>query len=123
MNFINFIPFFYLLASIIIIALFIYFFKKRNSKLDIENNKIPLYSENCGGRFGLINFSIPFVRLTIYDKFIIISHIKKIVLNYNEIINIEIKRNIISKGLFINHNRNDIPQTIIIWSFNCDKIN
>lgn len=110
------------LAPPIVIGVFIYVIKTRNSLLDIEKNLTPLYIEDCGGRFNNYNLTVPFVRVKIYKDFIIISYTKKILLKYTDIKKIEVKRHIISKGVHIYHNKNDIPKNIIIWAANCEKL-
>lgn len=122
MNIIEYVPYIGFLTPLILIIVFGYIINKRNLKLEIENKLTAVYSENCGGRFNGYNLSVPFVRLTIYTDFIIISYTKKVVLKYNDIVKIEIKKHFISKGIHIYHKRNDIPKNIIIWTANSKKI-
>lgn len=122
MDTIEYLPYLGFLAPLIVIGFFIYIIKKRNSLLDIEKNLTPIYMEDCGGRFDGYNLTIPFVRFKIYDNFIVISYTKKILLKYTDIKRIEIKRHIISKGIHIYHNKDDIPKNIIVWASNCEKL-
>lgn len=61
---------FYFVPSIIVLIIFFYIIKKRNTLSDIEKNNISIYSENCGGRFDFSNYTIPFVKLSIRPKFL-----------------------------------------------------
>jgi len=112
------------IVLLLIIIFSIYFvnkaISKRNEKLDIEKNIRPIYVEICGGRFNGSNFTYPFVRLSIYDNFIVISYLYKIILYFEDIDQIDIKRNIFGKGLIVYHHNNNIPKIIILWSKNVD---
>jgi len=112
----------YILTPIIVISGFVYFIKKRNIFLEIEKNQKALFTENCGGRFDGMGFTIPFVRFTIYSEFIIISYIRKIVLNFNEIHKIEFSKRLGTTGIHIYHKKLNTPKIIVIWSRHGDKI-
>lgn len=107
---------------IIVLIIFFYIIKKRNSLSEIEKHNNPIYTEICGGRFNFSNYTIPFVKLSIYDKFIVISYTKKIILQFEKIDKIYIKKALFSKGLHIEHHKSGIPKKIIIWVRNDNKI-
>ncbi len=54
-----------------------------------ESNLTPIHKEICGARIGAWNYTIPFVRLSVYDDFLVVSYSKKIVLKFNEITKIK----------------------------------
>ena len=122
MYLIDFIPFLGFFALPITIIYFIYLIKQRNNKLEIEKNKTFIYNILCGGRFNGLNLTSPFVRLTIYEKIVIISYSKNILLNISDITKLEIKRHFFSKALHIMHKNNNVPKNIIIWSSSCEEI-
>jgi hypothetical protein len=45
---------------IVILCVFGYFIKKKNTILESERNLTPIYTENCGARFGALNLTFPF---------------------------------------------------------------
>jgi hypothetical protein len=78
----------------------------------------PIFQEQCGGIFDFFYLTAPFVRLAIYDNFIVIAYCKKrITLNYCDINKVSIKRYVIFKGITIEHSHKDISRRITIWSF------
>lgn len=82
-----------------------------------EKGKKPIYSERCGGRFGLIGFSIPFVRLTLYQDFLVLSCWTRIVIEYDQIRRLE-GDGILGIGIeFVTNDFNKYGQPII-WTFN-----
>ena len=112
-----------LLLPLIIFLLFAYYYGGSKKKAQIEHGKKPLLQEQCGGRFNLLNLTIPFVRHAMYDKFIIVSYgQKQYMLRYEEITEALCKRHIFSKGITYLHTRKDLPSSIIIWSLSCSKV-
>jgi len=88
--------------------------------LDIEKSKQPIYSEICGGFIGFSNSTYPFVKISMYDEFLVIKKLfNTVVLNYSDITDVSIGQlTMIRHGVKITHNRSDIPERIFIWSFN-----
>lgn len=54
-------------------------------KSEREKGLTPLYSERCGGRFGFVQATFPFVRLSLYDDFLVLSCYGKIIIEYARI--------------------------------------
>lgn len=104
-----------------ILCLFGYFIKKRNTILEPERNLKPIYTENCGARFGGLNLTIPFVRLAIYDDFLVLSCLKPVLMKFDEIDRVELKRQLFFKGIFLRHHNKEIPSKVVIWSRNGEK--
>jgi hypothetical protein len=52
---------------------------RRDRKAEIEEGATPLHNEICGARIDLKNWSMPFVRLTLYPRFALLSNANKIV--------------------------------------------
>ena len=86
------------------------------------SDKAAIYEEVCGGRFGLLDFTYPFVRLTIYENYIKINAIKKYTLRIEDITKVKIRNYIFASGIHFTHKDLAIPQGFIIWSRNCSKI-
>jgi hypothetical protein len=97
------------------------FIKHRNIRLAEEIGRTPVHEEIAGGRFGLTNFTIPFVRLALYPTFMVISAWNRYLLEYSAIERPEVRYHLISKGLQIFHTKYRLP-SIIIWSTNCDYL-
>ena len=94
-----------LLFAAAVFSLLIYVVWASTRSLPIEQNKELIYSERCGGLAGGgIRFKGPFVRLSIYKEFLVLSHLQSIVVKFSEIESVE------SGGLWgtavcINHNK------------------
>jgi len=70
----------------------------------------------AGGRFDLWNYNFPFVNIKLEDIFIEIKTDSNIIINYDQIVTVERYVGFISNGVYIKHNKNDIPEKIIIWT-------
>lgn len=110
------------LGLIILIIIFGLLYKKRNQLLDMEQGLTPIHKENCGGKFNYSNFSSPFVRLALYNDFMVIAYFKQILLNYHEIEKVEYKNQLGQKYLRIYHTKIDAPKKILLISKNAKQI-
>jgi hypothetical protein len=63
---------------------------KRDQFLEEEQSESPIHVEVGGGRFDGIHYSPSFVKLRMYDEFMVISYSKKILLRYKDIDSVEI---------------------------------
>jgi hypothetical protein len=95
---------------------------RRDRKAEIEEDATPLHNEICGARIDLKNWSVPFVRLTLYPKFAVLSYAKTIVLPYEAIDSVTVERGIVGRGVRIRHHQPDAPERLIIWSTNVDAL-
>jgi len=110
--------FFY--GMILFLLMLILMSRKRSTD---EKGLTPLFEEQCGGRFGLMNFTIPFVRHSFYKDFILISYAyKKVKLPYDKIKLIKIKRNLWSLGVTYEYMLNGVTETLIIWTRHPEKV-
>jgi hypothetical protein len=94
----------------------------RDRKSEMEDGASPLHNEICGARIDLKNWSIPFVRLTLYPTFALLSYAKKIILPYDTIDSVTIERGIIGRGVRIRHHQLNAPERLIIWSSDVDRL-
>ena len=125
----------------IILLIFIIPYKyltyKRDSFLKIEKNNKIIYTEICGANFDSLGILDVFhthvltTRLAIYEKYIVISYRKKIILGYNDIIKLEISgtipqspHTVISdwKKLSVTHKDNRFSKKIDLYLLNCNKV-
>jgi hypothetical protein len=111
-----------LLGPVTLILIFGFLYKKRNTLLDMERGLMPIYKESCGGKFNISNFSSPFVRLAMYNDFMVISYWKQLLLNYQEIEKVEYKNQWGQKYLQIFHRKADAPKKILLVSKNAEQI-
>lgn len=89
-----FIIFLGLILSILILLLPLYYKNKKDS-LELEERLI--YEETCGIAIDNFSMSIGYVKLRMYEKFLVISTIKKIIINYEDIANFKRKKLLFSK--------------------------
>jgi hypothetical protein len=89
-------------------------------KTNIEKGLTPIYTERCGGLFDIMNYTYPFVRLTLYDDFLVISCLTKRIVKYKNIKQIE-KTGVFRGGIqIITYNKHDdLPK---IWTSNGEFI-
>ena len=111
-----------MVLALLVFSIFAYLYFGSKKKAQIEQDKVPLLQEQCGGRFDSLNLTIPFVRHAIYEDFIIIAYgHKKIVIKYKELKNVVFSKFIISKGISYLHSNPELPSSIIVWTLSYDK--
>jgi hypothetical protein len=86
-----------------------------------EKGLTEIYSERCGGRFGAFSATFPFVRLTMYSDFLVISCLTKTIIEYERIKSCE-AGSIFGFGIQIITTNNDKYGQPIIWTFNKKKV-
>ena len=94
-------------------------------RLDIEKDKTPLHTETAGGRIGWMRYRGPFIRLNIYDEFIVIRYSwKSIVLRYDEIERVETGKwlGLVTDRLQIVHHKPDAPSFIRIGASSPERV-
>jgi len=112
-----------IIVLLVVLSSFAYFYFGGRSKDRLEEGKVPLFQEQCGGRFDGFNLTIPFVRHAMYDEFIVIGYGKKRhIINYTDLAMASLKRHLFSKGITYSHSRVDLPRSIIIWSRSPEKV-
>ncbi len=106
-----------------LLLFFTYLYLGGRKKDQLEDGIVALFREQCGGRFDSFNLTIPFVRHAMYDEFIVIGYYKeRYVINYTDLTTVSLKRFAFSKGIIYSHNRQDLPNNIIIWSRSPDRV-
>ena len=92
---------------------------QRGLRDPLEAGLEPLHQEVCGGAFGRIRRSAPFVRVALYDDFVVIAYSRRIVLHYGEIEHVHLDGTRAPRAVRLVHHRNDLPEEIAIWSMDC----
>lgn len=82
----------------------------------------PLHNEICGALIGPKNWSTPFVRLTLYPGFALLSYTNKIVLPYEAIDSVVVEKGVVGRGIRIRHHQPDAPEQLIIWSSDVETL-
>jgi hypothetical protein len=97
-------------------------FKDSKLLLPQEVGAVYIYTEQAGGQFGTANWTIPFVRVSCYSRFIAVRcSNSQFVLKIGDVQKIR-KEGLVSDGIRIFHNRYDLPEKILIWPRNISKL-
>lgn len=102
---------------LIVIAFFVLIFMLSSKRLKIEKGQKPIYTTRCGGRIGIISFSIPLGRITLYPDFLVIKGVGKFVIKYSQIQRIE-KAGIFGGIEIVPKNTDKFGQPIISTFYN-----
>ena len=111
-------------SAALLFGLFHFYRAYKNSKLLLpeEVGAVSIYTEQAGGQFGDLNWTIPFVRVSCYRRFVAVCCWNfKFVLKIGDVQRIK-KEGVVSDGIVIVHNRNDLPDTLIIWPRDISKL-
>ena len=94
---------------------YMYFGGRRLNSAELGVN--PLFQEQCGGRFDNFNLTVPFVRHSIYEDFVVFAYGKTChVVRYSDITRVEEKQHLFSSGLEYYRKIGSPPYKLIIWS-------
>lgn len=96
---------------------------KSSSLLPIEKGLTPAFKIRCSAIIGQTHYQGPFITLRVYNDFIVISALKKIVLKFNEINKVEITKKWQRNVTQIHHNKTEFSQNIILFFVNNNLIN
>ena len=77
------------LLALIEMMLLVHFSVKEHS---IEEDRNPILTLKCGVTLDIVTLSMPFVRVSCYEDFLVISYWKQHVINYKDIKDISIKK-------------------------------
>jgi len=110
----------YLLIYLFDIGLLVIFLSlliKRSLKMAVEKGLTPIFTTKCGGQIGSLGYSPPFIRLALYDDFIVISGFRKIQLKYEDINRLVLKSLYWYKGFEIWHANSSLPPDLSLSFF------
>jgi len=93
--------------------------RQRNVRDAQELGREPVHQEVCGGAFGKTQRSSPFVRVALYDEFLVIGYSRRLVLRYEEIEHVHLDGTRWPRAVRLQHHRQDLPAEIAIWSTDC----
>jgi len=93
--------------------------RQRDVRDGLEDGREPLYQEVCGGAFGKAQRSSPFVRVALYDEFLVIGYSRRLILRYQEIESVSVHGARSPRAVRLHHRRRDLPAEVAIWSPDC----
>ncbi len=96
-------------------SIFFWLFQRKDRLHASEAGKRPAFTENCAGVIGWMTFKGPFIRLAVYDTFLIVSCDKQYYLPFTTVTRIEPRSFMFSKGYRIHHTNSEYPKRIEIW--------
>lgn len=104
-------------ALIAVVGVFAFFYYGSEQKLPEEEGLVALFDEQAGGRFDDFNLSMPFVRHTVYENFIVVAYgSTRYKLELKDIEKVSFKKGVISNGVRYHHKVNSVPSSCILWS-------
>lgn len=101
-----------IIPAVILMMTYIYFQADRQHPA--EAGKTPRMTFRCAGVIGWISYKGPFIRIALYDDFIIISYRKIILLKFSEI-SIKKEKFLFNKTLCIEHGNREYPDKIKLF--------
>ncbi len=104
-----------IIAVVVIMGLAI---RKSRKPLSVEIGKKAEYQVVCGARIDSINTTYPFIRVSLYDTFMVVSGLRSFVLYYSEIQDARISSGLMGlrKGVEIVHTNVNVPAQILLLS-------
>ena len=102
----------------IVIAVFIIALRGKKKLHPLEKGRTPLFADNsCGGWIGAVRSTYPFVRVSIYEDFLVVGMLRgPILLRYDEIVSAVVEKVYFTRGLVITHRNGEAPSRIVIRS-------
>lgn len=113
-------------GTIVVVGVLLYFqhaLKVRDQRLPQEEGRTPVYEEHCGARIERgRNFTVPFVRVSVYDGFVAIACLDyRRAVTTHDIATFEVKRSIFGAGLRVQHRDTGIP-VVTLWPLNLTQL-
>lgn len=100
------------IPAVILLMTYIYF--QADRKHPSETGKTPRISFRCAGIIGWVSYKGPFIRVSLYEDFIIISYRKIILLKFSEM-SIKKEKFLFNKVLRIEHGNPEYPEKIQLF--------
>ncbi len=99
---------------------FIFFFKLRDKRAEIELGKNPIIEMYCGFKKENLSATYPFARIAMYEDFFVLSSLLKFVIRYEETEFFKINKLFINNGIRLyDRDKNIIA---VIWTSKYEKI-
>jgi hypothetical protein len=110
----------YLIPATLIFAtgMMVWIYLRKDRKHPAEAGNIPVFSEACGGIIGWITYRGPFIRVSVYEDFLVVSCNKPYALKFYEISQLEPCTFFYKKGFRIRHENPAFPKRLEVWISN-----
>lgn len=107
----------YLIPATLIFATgaMVWIYLRKDRKHLAEAGKTPVFSESCAGIIGWITYRGPFIRVAVYDDFLVVSCDKPYALKFSEITQLEPCTFLYKKGFRIRHENPTYPKRLEVW--------
>jgi hypothetical protein len=110
------------LIVFIVIGFFVFTILLSNKRHEIEVGKAPFYIERCGAQFGILTVTYPFVRISLYDEFMVISCFSRKIIEYDKIRRIEEESGILAREIELVTISREIYGRPTIWTLNNERL-
>ena len=111
---------FFVLGVGALVVVFVTAARASNRKAPEESGLTPIFTDRCGGRVGYIAYTGPFVRVAIYESFLVVAARKPIVLRRVDIERIAFERErrsgVLGKTVNIHHRSDAVRSPICLNS-------
>ncbi len=104
------------LTPIAVLGAFFVVLRRSAHLLSQEVGRTPIYKDRTGARFGLTNFTTPFVRVAVYEDLVVLSAYEPVLLTPSDIVSATIQGRFLSRGVRIAHCNPQLPDPLIVWS-------
>jgi len=84
-------------------------------RLPVERGQHPRYEARCGGRIGRHRHPIPFLRIAVYDRFVVIAGRRRLHLPREAIERVEVVGTRTPLTVRIHHHAAGVPARLEVW--------
>lgn len=106
---------------VVFIVLAVVVVRSPKSRIDTEAGLTPQFEEICGGRIGMMNYTSPLVRHSIYDNFIVIKCLGGCYTIPRNSVKVEGRDGLFFNGILYKSSKY-IGQELCIWTRSKDKV-
>ena len=111
-NYFLFLP---LLILPVVIGIFVWLFIRKGKRHPRETGRSARFETSCAGIIGWVTYRGPFIRLSVYDDFLVVACSAPYLLEFSEIERVEAVRFGFVKGFRIHHHNLRYPERIEVW--------
>jgi len=84
-------------------------------RLGVERGEHPLYEARCGGRIGNHSHRIPFLRIAVYESFVVLAGRRRYHLPVEAIERVAVVGTRTPRTVQIHHHATGVPQPLEVW--------
>lgn len=83
-------------------------------KMPEEHDLTPLHTQDCGGKFDAEEYNWPWVKLRIYEEFLVISYREPFRIFYEQIDRVEVRKVGMQETMTLHHHKPRTPKLILL---------